>query len=111
MAVAVMRTLTDPKARTEVRAEAARALGLMQITTVVPDGNFPLVAYAAAQLAAHVGDQIVASYSADKGTPLERIEGGIPDRTPGRPGLSGIRGTGGSQGERTLAWQRDRRAE
>ena len=70
MAVAVMRILTDPKARTEVRAEAARALGLMQITTAVPGYNFPLVAYAAAQLAAHVGDQIVASYSADKGTPL-----------------------------------------
>ena len=70
MAVAVMRMLTDPKARTEVRAEAARALGMMQITTAVPGYNFPLVAYAAAQLAAHVGDQIVASYSADKGTPL-----------------------------------------
>ncbi|MGB0069383.1 MAG: hypothetical protein WBQ11_15290 [Isosphaeraceae bacterium] len=70
MAVAVMRILTDPKARTEVRAEAARALGMMQITKAVPGYNFPLVAYAAAQLAAHVGDQIVASYSADKGTPL-----------------------------------------
>jgi hypothetical protein len=70
MAVAAMRILADPKARTEVRAEAARALGMMQITTAVPDYNFPLVAYAAAQLAARVGDQIVASYSADKGTPL-----------------------------------------
>ena len=70
MAVAAMRILADPKARTEVRAEAARALGMMQITTAVPDYNSPLVAYAAAQLAARVGDQIVASYSADKGTPL-----------------------------------------
>ena len=70
MAVAAMRILADPKARTEVRAEAARALGMMQITTAVPGYNFPLVAYAAAQLAARVGDQIVASYSADKGTPL-----------------------------------------
>ncbi|MBV8312887.1 MAG: hypothetical protein JO344_21090, partial [Planctomycetaceae bacterium] len=70
MAVAAMRILADPKARTEVRAEAARALGMMQITTAVPDYNSPLVAYAAAQLAAWVGDQIVASYSADKGTPL-----------------------------------------
>ena len=111
MAVAAMRILTDPKARTEVRAEAARALGMMQITTAVPGYNFPLVAYAAAQLAARVGDQIVASYSADKGDTSERDEGGIPDRSPRRPGLPGIRGTGGSQGERTLAWQRDRRAE
>ncbi len=70
MAVAAMRILADPKARTEVRAEAARALGMMQITTAVPGYNSPLVAYAAAQLAARVGDQIVASYSADKGTPL-----------------------------------------
>lgn len=70
MAAAAMRILADPKARTEVRAEAARALGMMQITAAVPGYNFPLVAYAAAQLAAHVGDQILASYSADKGTPL-----------------------------------------
>jgi hypothetical protein len=70
MAAAAMRILADPKARTEVRAEAARALGMMQITTAVPGYNFPLVAYAAAQLAAQVGDQIVASYSADKGKPL-----------------------------------------
>ncbi len=70
MAAAAMQVLADPKARTEVRAEAARALGMMQITTAVPGYNFPLVAYAAAQLAAQVGDQIVASYSADKGKPL-----------------------------------------
>ena len=70
MAAAAMQVLADPKARTEVRAEAARALGMMQITTAVPGYNFPLVAYAAAQLAAQVGEQIVASYSADKGKPL-----------------------------------------
>jgi hypothetical protein len=70
MAAAAMQVLADPKARTDVRAEAARALGMMQITTAVPGYNFPLVAYAAAQLAAQVGDQIVASYSADKGKPL-----------------------------------------
>jgi len=70
MAAAAMQVLADPKARTEVRAEAARALGMMQITTAVPGYNFPLVAYAAAQLAARVGDQIVASYSADKGIAL-----------------------------------------
>jgi len=70
MAVAAMRILADPKARSEVRAEAARALGMMQITSAVPGYNFPLVAYAAAQLAARLGDQIVATYSADKAKPL-----------------------------------------
>ncbi len=70
MAAAAMRILADPKARTEVRAEAARALGMMQVTTAVPNYNFPLVAYATAQLAARVGDQIAATYSADKGKPL-----------------------------------------
>ena len=44
---------------------------MMQITpTAVPGYNFPLVAYAAAQLAARVGDQILATYTSDKGTPL-----------------------------------------
>jgi hypothetical protein len=70
MAAAAMRLLTDPRARSEVRAEAARALGLMQITAAVPGYNFPLVAYAAGQLAARVGDQILATYSSEKGTPL-----------------------------------------
>jgi hypothetical protein len=74
MAAAAMRILADPRARTEVRAEAARALGLMQITAAVPGFNFPLVAHAAAQLAASVGDQILATYSSDKGTPLNETK-------------------------------------
>jgi hypothetical protein len=74
MAAAAMRILADPKARSEVRAEAARALGLMQITAAVPGYNFPLVAYAAAQLAARLGDQILATYSSDKGKPLNETK-------------------------------------
>jgi len=70
MAAASMRILTDPKARTEVRAEAARTLGMMQITAAVPGYNYLLIAYATAQLAAQVGGQILANYSADKGKPL-----------------------------------------
>jgi hypothetical protein len=69
MAVAVMRILTDSKARSDVRAEAAKALGMMQITSAVSHYNFGLVAYATAQLVAHVGDQIVANYS-EAGKPL-----------------------------------------
>jgi len=63
MAEAAMQFLADPKARNEVRAEAARALGYMQITQVVPSYNFGLVAFAASALAAQLGDQIAASYS------------------------------------------------
>jgi hypothetical protein len=69
MAVAVMHVLTDPKARSDVRAEAARALGMMQISSAVSNYNFGLVAHATAQLAARVGDQIVANYS-ETGKPL-----------------------------------------
>ena len=43
---------------------------MMQITSAVPGYNFPLVAFVAAQLAAHVGDQILATYTSDKGKPL-----------------------------------------
>lgn len=42
----------------------------MQISSAVPGYNVPLVAYAAAQLAATLGDHILACYSADKGKPL-----------------------------------------
>ncbi len=70
MAVAAMRILADPKSRSEVRAEAAQALGMMQISNAVPNYNFPLIAHAAAQLAARLGDQIVACFSADKAKPL-----------------------------------------
>jgi hypothetical protein len=70
MAATVMRILADPQARPEVRAEAARALGMMQITQAVPDYNYGLIAHAAGQLAAQLGDQIAANYSADKGTPI-----------------------------------------
>jgi hypothetical protein len=70
MATAAMRILADPNARPEVRAEAARALGMMQISSAVPGFNYTLIAYAAAQLAAQLGEQVAAKYSADKGTPL-----------------------------------------
>jgi hypothetical protein len=70
MAVSVMKVLTDPKARNEVRAEAARALGFMQITNAVSDYNFSLVVYAIGLLAADLGDQMLAAYSADTGAPL-----------------------------------------
>ena len=78
-----MRILADPKARPDVRAEAARALGMMQITNAVPKYNFSLVAYAAAQLAAEVGDQIVASYT-EKGPAINADQGRVPGVAPDR---------------------------
>ena len=63
MANTAMRFLADPEARLEVRAEAARALGLMQITSAVSKYNFYLPAQGAGQLAADLGTQINALYS------------------------------------------------
>jgi hypothetical protein len=73
MAAAAMRILADPQARAEVRAEAAKALGYMQITSAVPNFNFALVAHAATRLAAQIGDQIAANYS-EKGAPLNAVK-------------------------------------
>ncbi len=62
MASSAMRLLSDGDAKPEVRAEAARALGMMQITTAVPRYNYPLVAHAVGELAATIGAQISATY-------------------------------------------------
>ena len=59
MATAAMKFLADGDAKFEVRSEAARALGLMQITTAVRKYNYPLVAHSVgALLAADLGTQI-----------------------------------------------------
>ena len=68
MATAAMRLLTDFQAKPEVRAEAARALGLMEITSAVRGYNFPLVAHATGQLAAELGTQIGSNF---KNNPLK----------------------------------------
>jgi hypothetical protein len=62
MASAAMRMLVDRDNKPEVRAEAARALGLMQ-TTAVPRYNHPLVAYATGQFVAELGSVIGSSFS------------------------------------------------
>ena len=56
MAASAMRVLADPKGRSQVRSEAARALGFMQITNAVSNYNYPLVAYAVGMLAADLGE-------------------------------------------------------
>ncbi|WP_165245886.1 hypothetical protein [Paludisphaera soli] len=58
MAAAAFAYLIDDSLRPEVRAEAALALGSMQITSAVPKYNVEVVAYAAAQLAASLIEKI-----------------------------------------------------
>jgi hypothetical protein len=59
MANAAMRFLADADSKPEVRAEAARALALMQIGPAVPKYNHDLVAHSAGVLAAELGTAIV----------------------------------------------------
>ncbi len=58
MASSAMRLLTDGQAKPEVRAEAAKALGFMQITPTVPKYNYDLVAHSIGLLAAELGTKI-----------------------------------------------------
>jgi len=58
MANVVMQLLADSDSKLEVRAEAARALGLMQISTAVPKYNYDLVAHTVGLLAAELGAEI-----------------------------------------------------
>lgn len=62
MASSAMKLLCDGDAKPEVRAEAARALGMMQISAAVPGYNYPLVAHAAGELAAELGGRVAASF-------------------------------------------------
>jgi len=58
MANAAMHLLTDADSKLEVRAEAAKALGLMQIGAAVPKYNYDLVAQTTGLLAADLGAEI-----------------------------------------------------
>lgn len=62
MANVVMSYLADPEARLEVRAEAARGLGLLQ-TNAIPKYNYKLVAAAAGRLIADLAAAINDLYS------------------------------------------------
>jgi hypothetical protein len=58
MANSAMKYLADTDSKPEVRAEAARALGLMQIGASVPRYNYDLVAHSIGMLAADLGAAI-----------------------------------------------------
>ena len=68
MATTAMKFLADPEAKLEVRAEAARALGMMQIGSSVQKFNFLLVAHAAGQVAVEIATQINGLYFEGSGT-------------------------------------------
>ncbi|GAC1468270.1 MAG: hypothetical protein NVSMB9_10760 [Isosphaeraceae bacterium] len=67
MAVAAMRYLADTRSRPEVRAEAARALGMMRVNAAIGKFNFPLIAYHIGQLAAQIGEQSQAAFPRNPG--------------------------------------------
>lgn len=67
IATVAMRVLTDPKSKLEVRAEAARALGMMQISQVVTDYNYDAIAHTTAEIAAELGEKIGAVFSDNPG--------------------------------------------
>lgn len=67
IATVAMRVLTDPKTKLEVRAEAARALGMMQISQVVNDYNYEAVAHTAAEVAVELGEKISTVFSDNPG--------------------------------------------
>ena len=66
MANAAMTLLADGAAKLEVRSEAARALGQMPIASAVSKYNYPLVAHAAGQLAAELGNRIATGFSTNQ---------------------------------------------
>lgn len=59
MAAVVFDYLIDQNLEPEVRAEAAKALGALRITTAVPKYNFELAGYATAQLASDLGEDLL----------------------------------------------------
>jgi HEAT repeat protein len=62
MASAAARYLTDPDAHPDVRAEAAWALGMMRVNPAITKYNFPLIAYSIGEVAADLGEKVVANY-------------------------------------------------
>ncbi len=66
MSTAAMKYLADPKARPEVRAQAAWALGMLRVNQAVKDYNYQLIAYNTGQLVADLGEKISESVEENK---------------------------------------------
>ncbi len=61
IAAIAMRYLADPEARLEVRAEAAKALGMFQVGSAVSKYNFSLIAYYNGLIAADIAEKVNAN--------------------------------------------------
>jgi len=94
MAATIFQFLIDENLEPDVRAEAAKALGALRITTAVPKYNFELAAYATAQYGAFLGENILDLASDDKlyaqklttllvGPVFQALEGNPADRDSG----------------------------
>jgi hypothetical protein len=66
MAATAFQYLVNEELRPEVRAEAALALGMMQMNTNVPKYSIPVAAHATTQLAAAIGDKIASGFTENK---------------------------------------------
>ncbi len=82
MATAAVEYLANPDAKTEVRAEAAWAVGMMRDLQGITKFNFPLVASHIGEVAADVGERVVKTF------PTNRTLGEYLDRHSALPGLS-----------------------
>jgi hypothetical protein len=65
MASTLMGILADPKARLEVRAQAAWALGMLRVSQANPKFNYKLVAFYAGEVAAGLGEKVTTTYSSN----------------------------------------------
>ncbi|WP_406700805.1 hypothetical protein V5E97_18620 [Singulisphaera sp. Ch08] len=65
MASAAMQVLADPTTRLEVRAQAFWTLGMMRVNQANGKFNYKLVAYYGGEVAAELGERILATYDAN----------------------------------------------
>jgi len=94
MAGTALRFLSDPKARPDVRAWAAWALGMMHVPQQLNRYNVPLIAYYVGQAAADVGEQ-VGSVSADSADLAMHLSGLLLSQlVGGLRGVDGVRDSG-----------------
>jgi hypothetical protein len=91
-ATLVLKYLADPKARTDVRARAGWALGMLQFSGLNAKYNFPLVGYHLGQAAVDIGTRIVAAdadNSPDRARHLTSLLLPLIESFRGDPSLAG----------------------
>ncbi len=99
MASAAMKFLADGDKKLELRSEAARALGLMQIPPSVRKYNFPLVAHSVGVLAADLGEQInelipehqLKSATSKAAAAPDAVKAKPAPKVPAKPAVKGLK--------------------